>query len=512
MHLRRTFAVLLAVFLLTTTACGGRSVVSAPEFQPNPIPDADTTITTTVAVDSTAARHTTKDTTAGTTSNTQTSDKVTVGKVTTTTTIKTTVPSTGDGFEGTTYYVSFSDGDDQNDGKSPTKAVRTLTAASTLVKSGDRVLFKRGDVWRGEELRMRSGVTYGAYGSGAKPRFYGSEKNYADKTKWKQTADPRVWVYDEPINTADIGGIVFNDGKEYAIRRFSESELDSKHEYYYGDDRKVYLFSRNGNPGEAWTSIEFLPDMMIINGTDISDVTVRDIDIRYSGRMGIYGDGTTKNFRVENCEFYWIGGVLWGPQFGTTRLGNAVTFWGSCYDIMVTGCQFDQIFDTAFSPQYESWYKTVFDNIEFSNNVVNRCHWSIEVWISYPGKDDQQTNVIKNVRILNNVMRNAGCGWSANQRGTAGGLQSAGHFETMNHQVATVSNILIKGNVFDGSAGPLLASRWNNCMPTLEGNTYIQKKGKVFGCMGSDAQYLFDDKITDKLLSWDKTAKVEFSE
>ena len=509
MRVRGAFAVLFTVLLLLTTACGGSPAVSAPESQSTTISDAITATTTTVAVDDGT---TTGDTTVSTAADTQTTDKVMVSKATTTTTAKTTTATTSeDGFKGKTYYVSFFDGDDRNDGDSPNEAVKTLTAAGTLGGSGDRVLFKRGDIWRGEELRMRSGVTYGAYGSGNKPRFYGSEKNYADKSKWKQTANPRVWVYDEPIDTADVGGIVFDDGKEYAVRRFSEGELDSKNEYYYGADGKVYLFSRNGNPGELWKSIEFLPDMMIMNGSDVTDVTVRDIDIRYSGRMGIYGDGTTRNFRVENCEFYWIGGVLWGPQFGTTRLGNAVTFWGSCYNVTVTGCQFDQIFDTAFSPQYESWYHTVFENIEFSNNDVNRCHWSIEVWISYPGKDGQQTNTIRNVRILNNVMRNAGGGWSANQRGTAGALESAGHFETMNHPVAEVSDILIKGNVFDGSAGPLLASRWNNCMPTLEGNTYIQKKGKVFGYMGGDARYLFDDGIKEKILSWDKTAKVEFS-
>jgi len=71
-----------------------------------------------------------------------------------------------------TYYVS-STGNDTHDGRSPQSAWRSLDKvnAATL-RPGDKVLFKRGDVWRGQ-LRPQSGhdgapISYGAYDEGAR--------------------------------------------------------------------------------------------------------------------------------------------------------------------------------------------------------------------------------------------------------------------------------------------------------------------------------------------------------
>jgi len=74
-----------------------------------------------------------------------------------------------------TYYVSAS-GKDANDGLSPRSAWQTLDRVnSAALKPGDCVLFRRGDVFRGQ-LRPVSGdvtgpIAYGAYGRGAKPRI-----------------------------------------------------------------------------------------------------------------------------------------------------------------------------------------------------------------------------------------------------------------------------------------------------------------------------------------------------
>lgn len=428
---------------------------------------------------------------------------------------KPTTKTNNDGFKGTTYYVSSSTGNDWGEGTSESEPLKSLAVAATVGEPGDRVLFKRDDIWRGESMSLRSGVTYGAYGTGANPQFYGSAQNYSVKSKWKQTSNSRVWVYDEHF-TQDIGGIVFDNGADYAVRQFKESDLNSKNEYYFGADRKVYLFSRNGNPADTYSSIEFIPDIMVMNSSNLTNVTVRDITFKYIGRNAFHATGTTKNLRIENCDFSWMGGVLWGPMQGETRLGNAITLWGSCYNVVVTNCKFNQIFDTAFTPQYSNSNcseEIVFDNIEFSNNTVDNCHWSTEFWIDTKNSSGKRMGTIKNIKIINNVMRNAGGGWSANQRGTAGGLTSAGHIETFGntHEVPTISNILIKGNVFDWSAGPLIALRWNNCTPMLEGNTYIQEKGKTFGVInGKEGTWKFDDAVAGKIKKYDPTAKVEF--
>ena len=74
--------------------------------------------------------------------------------------------------DGTNYYVSESLGDDDADGLSPDTAWKTLKrACEHKYNNGDALLLRRGDKWY-ENMTAQSGVTYSAYGSGAKPKVY----------------------------------------------------------------------------------------------------------------------------------------------------------------------------------------------------------------------------------------------------------------------------------------------------------------------------------------------------
>ncbi|MCW0483175.1 cadherin domain-containing protein [Gaoshiqia sediminis] len=80
----------------------------------------------------------------------------------------------------TTYYVSSSGGDDSKLGTSESQAWKTLNKVNNLTpRAGDKILFKRGDAWEGTITPKASGtsgspITYGAYGTGEKPKIYGS--------------------------------------------------------------------------------------------------------------------------------------------------------------------------------------------------------------------------------------------------------------------------------------------------------------------------------------------------
>jgi len=100
----------------------------------------------------------------------------------------------------TVYYVSNA-GSDGGDGKTPATAWHSLDKVNTAaLLPGDSVVFERGGHWRGQ-LRPHSGdenapITYGAYGSGAKPVLMGSvEKHHA--VDWVEEA-PNLWSTREP--------------------------------------------------------------------------------------------------------------------------------------------------------------------------------------------------------------------------------------------------------------------------------------------------------------------------
>ena len=79
-----------------------------------------------------------------------------------------------------TLYVSPT-GNDAADGLTPATAWRSVEKVSaTAFQPGQTVLFERGGEWRGRLSASSSGtaaapIVYGAYGDGAKPRFYGSD-------------------------------------------------------------------------------------------------------------------------------------------------------------------------------------------------------------------------------------------------------------------------------------------------------------------------------------------------
>ena len=110
------------------------------------------------------------------------------------------------------FYVDSAQGDDARDGLSPATAWRSLVKVNRVVlQPGDKVLFQRGGVWRGQ-IMAQSGsshgvVTYAAYGEGPKPQLLGSvSMNRAED--W-QLAGPGIWAtapirYDPVAMQADL--------------------------------------------------------------------------------------------------------------------------------------------------------------------------------------------------------------------------------------------------------------------------------------------------------------------
>ena len=81
----------------------------------------------------------------------------------------------------TTYYISFSTGNDANNGTStntPWKTISKLNSAFASLQPGDNVLFNRGDVFYGSIVINKSGtssspITISSYGTGANPVISG---------------------------------------------------------------------------------------------------------------------------------------------------------------------------------------------------------------------------------------------------------------------------------------------------------------------------------------------------
>lgn len=269
-------------------------------------------------------------------------------------------------YTGTAYYVS-NDGDDGNDGLSPETPWQSIERVNNAgLQPGDAVFFRRGDTWRAAPVYTQTGVTYSAYGEGAKPRIIASPENGSGADKWQLWWEgengEKIWVYYRDM--PECGSIVLNgegyarkvlgfwNGSEYVNfvgdpinggvpDHVSDDELlgqepfaveqqltedmtffnqadsklpDTLPVYIFGwtadgwlgdSSGPLYLRCDQGNPGELYEDIEFLTHVGLFDNP-ASDVVLDNLFIGY-GDAVIVNEGL--GVTVQNCEIAWVGGM-----------------------------------------------------------------------------------------------------------------------------------------------------------------------------------------------------------
>ena len=135
----------------------------------------------------------------------------------------------------TTYYLDSESGNDANDGVTPATAWQTLAKANDLKpRPGDKILFKRGGVWRGT-LTAKSGeeerpVLYSSYGTGPKPVLEQSVDRSRPEDWFEES--PGVWSTAKRAVTTgktiwpgshDCWGCSFQDNSKGLIAKVTEN-------------------------------------------------------------------------------------------------------------------------------------------------------------------------------------------------------------------------------------------------------------------------------------------------
>ncbi len=416
--------------------------------------------------------------------------------------------------KGTTYYVSPT-GNNNNDGKSPKKAFKNLNASffrMNSLKPGDAVLFERGGVWRFNSLyQCKKGVTYGSYGKGNKPCFYGSARNYADSSSWIPSNVQNVWKL--TVADPDIGNIVFDHGKMVGVKKLNGLvSLEKNGDYYYNTHQDtVYLYYDKGNPGKKFKDIEVGLKMPLFY-VSVPDVTIDNLCLKYTGTFGVDLDRDCDNSVITNCEIGFVGGAL---QTGTTRYGNGIQCWNGVSKHTVKNNWVYQCYDTGITWQgdYENGKRDdVYENITYEDNLVEYCTMSFEFWHANDGATYISPATVRNFKMTNNISRFAGYGWGK-QRPDSQGI----HIKGWQHMYPTAKANEISGNIFDlcttYAVDWRIQSGGNNGEWDIHGNTWYHGKttdgqGLVYGSWtnASDLTSLISAvKIFDK-----NPAKVEW--
>ncbi len=415
----------------------------------------------------------------------------------------------------TTYYVDATNGNDSNNGTSTSTAWKTLgKVMSTSFSPNDFILFKRGEVFRGGGYSFEppygtssGSVTYADYGTGNKPRMYGSvqKKNTSDWTN----VGTNIWQASLP-NTADAGSLIFNNEASWGEKVSSVSLLTSQGKFYCNTTGQYVRLYSVGNPASYYSNIEIALNASVIYFWQSSYVTLKNLDIRYGGAHGIGSGGGVHHIVIQSCDFSFIGGA-YQVEGDTGRYGNGVEFWQAAHDCTVKQCTFSQIYDAAITSQgVEDAQAYSAYNLYFINNIIDKAEYSFEFW--FHGSNGISTH---DVYFANNTCLNAGMGWAHSQRSDPNGSHLT--FWGFDANV-TVSNIFIRNNIFKNVTGAgifeandVLADLSTSKMTINNNDWYVTNQLSVWGTYhdwsyyrtntGQDANSV----ITDPLLNTDNT-------
>lgn len=423
--------------------------------------------------------------------------------------------------KGATYYMS-ADGNDENDGLSPQSSWKSIEKLNSApLKEGDGVLFRRGDIFRGS-IAAKAGVTYAAYGKGAKPKIYVWDKNSASPELWKKTDAQDVWEYAETYDI-DIGAIVFDD-KICARKVYQSNETDGRwldyrakrefHDYHdlvddmsfwhssqnsQGEEKtgKLYLKCKAGNPGEIFSEIEMNKKISgFVIGRN-NNIRIDNLCIAHAGVHGI-ASGSNDGLTVTNCEIKWIGGTIqcpirgYGSRSWPTPFGNAVEIYGEAKNYKVDNCYIWQAYDAGVTHQCGEGTAPINNiNVRYTNNVFDNCVYSVEIFY---GNSPEKDRTNKDCLVAGNIMRRGG-GFGHIARPDEGvtALIRNGRI------IENTEDYIVRNNIMDRSRAQIItAANDGGSKAQYYDNIYVQNRGGKY-CTRLGESFVVDDELPKKL-------------
>jgi hypothetical protein len=150
----------------------------------------------------------------------------------------------------TTYYVDATSGQDAFSGTSPSAAWRSIAKVNASPLSpGDRVLFKRGERWRGAALVISASgapgnpIMIGAYGTGPLPVIDGSQV----VTGWTRDTSlgPNSSIYFVPWTFAS--NMVFQNDTTWLHRKTSKAAMTSGSFFFDAPASRLYVWTTDSS-------------------------------------------------------------------------------------------------------------------------------------------------------------------------------------------------------------------------------------------------------------------------
>lgn len=290
-----------------------------------------------------------------------------------------------------TYYVDATAGSNSNDGLSTGAAWQTLVKVNaTTFSPGDFILFKRGETFAGNIVVSQSGtsgnpITFGAYGTGARPIINASGNNHGFDIR---TSKSYITVESLEVRNATVNQFLLF-GNSTTISNISITDAVA-----YGGSGAGFTLQGAGTFTNITISTSTATGysgasaagVRLLSGTTFTTITLNNVTATSStGVQGFStGSGTYSDISILNSTFSSHTGS--GINFGsggtvsdilirnTTSNSNGVDgifFAGNKSDIVIENATANS--NTGSGVTFEA---NPIDNVtvtdsEFNNNVVN---------------------------------------------------------------------------------------------------------------------------------------------
>lgn len=270
---------------------------------------------------------------------------------------------------GTSYYVSYSDGNDNYDGLSPSSPWKTLDKVSTVTfNPGDTIYLKCGDIWSGQKLILKGNgtatnmITLTSYGTGNKPVITSpaddADVDLSPNIQPDARTSIKVGIKLKNYVGWKIKGLEISNA-EYGIVAYNATESHLS---------KVWIedcYIHNISGGRMFTAQDN-PKQVLLKSDGIFiyrySSTIKDCNIQHTARAISLLIGF--DITIDNCYIYdsYTEGVslvsVMRGKFTNSQIhhtgypsgvfhGIAAVLFGSCNDVSIEDCTISDVYDPS---------------------------------------------------------------------------------------------------------------------------------------------------------------------